>query len=89
MRPLKPLIDAVLPALEAFRHDLHRHPELAYQEHRTAGRVLEKLQALPGLEIREGVAGTSNDSETTQRPSSGPSFDWLTAAPQGWPPWAI
>ena len=58
MRPLKPLIDAVLPELEAFRQDLHRHPELAYQEHRTAGRVLERLEALPGLEIRTGVAGT-------------------------------
>jgi metal-dependent amidase/aminoacylase/carboxypeptidase family protein len=29
---------------EAFYKDLHQHPELSHQEHRTAQRVAEKLQ---------------------------------------------
>ena len=28
----------------AIRHDLHRHPELAFEEHRTSARVAELLQ---------------------------------------------
>jgi hippurate hydrolase len=28
---------------EAFYRDLHRHPELSHAEHRTAGRVAERL----------------------------------------------
>jgi amidohydrolase len=58
MRSIEPLIDAALPQLIELRHDLHSHPELSYNEYRTAGRVLEKLQALPGLDIRTGVAET-------------------------------
>jgi amidohydrolase len=43
--------------LVAFRRDLHAHPEIAFREHRTAGRVAEKLRAL-GLDVQEGLAGT-------------------------------
>jgi amidohydrolase len=39
------------------RRDLHRHPELGYQEHRTAGIVAERLQAA-GYQVRTGVAET-------------------------------
>jgi len=39
------------------RRDLHRHPELAFQEHRTAGIVAERLRAA-GYEVRTGVAET-------------------------------
>ncbi|MEJ2540894.1 MAG: M20 family metallopeptidase [Gemmatimonadota bacterium] len=41
----------------ALRRDLHRNPELGFQEHRTAGAVARRLRA-SGLEVREGVAGT-------------------------------
>jgi len=41
----------------ALRHDLHAHPELAFEEHRTAGVVAEWLRRY-GLEVRTGVAGT-------------------------------
>lgn len=41
----------------ALRHDLHAHPELAFEEHRTAGVVAEYLGRY-GLEVRTGVAGT-------------------------------
>jgi amidohydrolase len=48
-------IDEVLPAVVEIRHDLHRHPELGYQEHRTSGRVCELL-AEWGVEHRGGLA---------------------------------
>jgi amidohydrolase len=43
--------------LIATRRDLHRHPELAFQERRTAGIVAERLAAA-GFEVRTGVAET-------------------------------
>lgn len=52
------LIDAILPELVDLRHELHRHPELAYEEHETAQRIVTQLQDVPGLSIRTGVAGT-------------------------------
>jgi amidohydrolase len=39
-----------------WRRDLHQHPELSYQEARTAGIVAQHLKAL-GLEVRTGVGG--------------------------------
>ncbi|WP_227983123.1 amidohydrolase [Nocardia spumae] len=42
---------------EEFYRDLHRHPELSHQEHRTAGLIAERLRRA-GLEVHEGVGGT-------------------------------
>lgn len=39
------------------RRDLHAHPELAFEEHRTAAVVAERLQQL-GLEVFTGIART-------------------------------
>ncbi|MCA9174673.1 MAG: amidohydrolase [Planctomycetales bacterium] len=39
------------------RRDLHRHPELSWQETRTAGVVCEFLASL-GIPYRDGIAGT-------------------------------
>src|SRR3954468_17984732 len=39
------------------RRDLHRHPELAFQEVRTAGIVAERLRAA-GYQVQTGVAKT-------------------------------
>jgi len=39
------------------RRDLHRHPELAFEETRTAGMVARELQGL-GLEVQAGVGKT-------------------------------
>ena len=41
----------------AVRRDLHAHPELAFEETRTAGIVAERLRAL-GLEVHTGIGGT-------------------------------
>lgn len=54
---LKALIDEYVPDLVATRRDLHKHPELAFEEVRTAGIVAQRLQAL-GLQVRTGVAKT-------------------------------
>jgi amidohydrolase len=39
------------------RRDLHRHPELGYREHRTAGIAADRLRAA-GYEVRTGIAET-------------------------------
>jgi amidohydrolase len=42
---------------EDLYRDLHRHPELSHQEHRTAGKVAERLRQ-SGFQVHEGVGGT-------------------------------
>jgi hippurate hydrolase len=44
-------------SMQALRHDLHRHPELGFDEHRTARVVSERLREL-GIEVHEGLGGT-------------------------------
>ncbi len=41
----------------ALRRDFHRHPELSFQEKRTAEIIAERLHKA-GLEVRTGIAGT-------------------------------
>ena len=43
--------------LVAIRHDLHAHPELGLQEHRTAGIVADLLESW-GIEVHRGVGRT-------------------------------
>ncbi|MEU9332723.1 amidohydrolase [Streptomyces sp. NPDC048290] len=43
--------------LADFYRDLHRHPELAFEEHRTAARLTDRLRAA-GLQVTENVGGT-------------------------------
>lgn len=50
-------IDDLLPDLIALRRDLHAHPELAFEEHRTSGIVAAALREA-GLEVHEGIGGT-------------------------------
>ena len=45
------------PALVDLYKDLHRHPELGFQEHRTSGIVAERLRAL-GYEVTTGIGRT-------------------------------
>ena len=44
--------------LTAFRRDLHAHPELGFEERRTASRVVEALRVAGVDEIHEGVGRT-------------------------------
>jgi amidohydrolase len=48
---------ALSPWLIEIRRDLHRHPELGLEEHRTAGRVQSLLDEL-GIQHRDGIAQT-------------------------------
>ncbi|WP_347304256.1 amidohydrolase [Croceibacterium sp. TMG7-5b_MA50] len=45
------------PVMTGWRRDLHRHPELAFAEHRTAAFVAERLRAC-GLDPATGIGGT-------------------------------
>ncbi len=49
--------DVELREMTETRRDLHAHPELAFEEVRTAGVVAERLRAL-GLDVRTGVGKT-------------------------------
>ena len=43
--------------LTAWRRDIHAHPEIAFEEHRTAALVAAKLEEF-GIEVHRGLAGT-------------------------------
>ena len=49
--------DALAPRLVAWRRQLHQHPELGFEEEKTAAFVAENLREL-GLEVRTGLAHT-------------------------------
>ena len=49
--------DALKIEMTAWRHDFHRHPELGFQEERTAGIVATLLTSF-GLEVHEKIGGT-------------------------------
>ncbi len=46
------------PEMTEWRHDLHTHPELALNEHRTSGLVQDKLRAFGVDEVHAGIAST-------------------------------
>lgn len=45
------------PELKALRRDIHAHPELAFEENRTASLVAERLKGW-GIEVHAGIAKT-------------------------------
>lgn len=54
------LVDSILSSqaeITAIRRDIHAHPELRYEEHRTANIVAENLRRF-GLEVHEGIGKT-------------------------------
>lgn len=48
---------ALAPEFEAWRRDIHQHPELGFEEHRTSERVAEALQRW-GYQVTRGLGGT-------------------------------
>jgi hippurate hydrolase len=43
--------------MQGWRHDIHRHPELAFEENRTAGMVAQLLTSW-GLDVERGIGNT-------------------------------
>ena len=57
---MSPLLDAMRAQADEFvavRRDIHRHPELAFEEHRTASLVAERLAGW-GYTVERGIGGT-------------------------------
>ncbi|HEX8961413.1 MAG TPA: M20/M25/M40 family metallo-hydrolase, partial [Rhodocyclaceae bacterium] len=54
---LAALIAELQPRISALRRDIHAHPELAFNEHRTSDLVAAELAAA-GIEVHRGLAGT-------------------------------
>ena len=50
-------IEALSSELRAIRHDIHKHPETAYKENRTAAIVAEWREEW-GLKVHRGLGGT-------------------------------
>jgi hippurate hydrolase len=50
-------VDAIYPDIEKLYTDLHRNPELAFHEQRTAATLAARVKAL-GYEVTTGVGGT-------------------------------
>jgi amidohydrolase len=64
---------AMKPELVAVRRDIHRHPELAFQEQRTAETGQAWLQGL-GLQVQNGIAGTHGLVATLETGRPGPTL---------------
>ncbi|MCR8723604.1 M20 aminoacylase family protein [Frigidibacter sp. ROC022] len=56
--PVKNRFAELLPEITAWRRDLHEHPELLFDTHRTAATVAEKLRAFGCDEVVEGIGRT-------------------------------
>lgn len=67
-------VQEILPQMIRWRRDLHRHPELSFEEYETTNYIIEALIDLPNLEIKRPcktgcvavLRGTA--AETTERP---------------------
>lgn len=55
--PTLPRIDAFADELTAIRRDLHAHPEIGFEEVRTAGIVAQALRSY-GIDVHEGIGRT-------------------------------
>ena len=58
MKPIPNSIAAQAGELAEWRQDFHRHPELAYAEHRTSAKVAERLKMLGFDGVETGIGGT-------------------------------
>ncbi|MEM7171983.1 MAG: M20 aminoacylase family protein [Pseudomonadota bacterium] len=55
--PIRNSIADLAEDMKLWRRDIHKHPELAYEEHRTSDLVAEKLESW-GIEVVRGLGGT-------------------------------
>ena len=56
--PIKNRFAELLPDITEWRRDLHEHPEILFETHRTSGVVAEKLRAFGCDEVVEGIGRT-------------------------------
>ncbi len=56
--PVKNRFAELLPDITAWRRDLHEHPEILFETHRTAGIVAEKLKTFGVDEVTTGIGRT-------------------------------
>ena len=56
--PIKNRFSELLPDITDWRHDLHTHPELMFDTHRTAAFVAEKLREFGCDEVATGIGRT-------------------------------
>ncbi|MFP4275509.1 MAG: M20 aminoacylase family protein [Paracoccaceae bacterium] len=56
--PVKNRFAELHDEITAWRRDLHQHPEILFETHRTAGIVAEKLRAFGCDEVTEGIGRT-------------------------------
>jgi hippurate hydrolase len=54
---IHPQIADLHEEMTAWRRDIHTHPETAFEEHRTAQVIADKLESF-GIEVDKGLAGT-------------------------------
>ena len=54
---IKRIVQAVVPQMLHTRRELHAHPELSFQEHRTSQLIAETMRSL-GIDVTDGIAGT-------------------------------
>ncbi|WBV44355.1 M20 aminoacylase family protein [Pseudoroseomonas cervicalis] len=66
---LRAAIDALQPEMTAWRHDLHAHPEMGFEEHRTSARVAALLEGW-GIEVHRGLGGTGVVGVVRGRPGN-------------------
>ena len=71
--PLLSRAKTMRDALVAVRRDIHRHPELAFQEQRTAERGLTWFRGL-GLDVQTNIAGTPGLIATLDTGRPGPTL---------------
>lgn len=74
LQALRAAVHDALPIAVALRHDLHQHPELAFQEERTA-RVVSEHLTRHGIAHQTGVGGTYGIIATIEgEAGDGPTF---------------
>ncbi len=56
--PVKNRFAELLPEITEWRRDLHEHPEILYETHRTSAIVAEKLQSFGCDEVVTGIGRT-------------------------------
>ncbi|MGG5808727.1 amidohydrolase [Falsiroseomonas sp. CW058] len=62
-------LSPLAPAMTAWRRDFHRHPELGFEERRTAAKVAALLRGW-GIEVTEGIARTGVVGTLRGRPGN-------------------